>query len=277
MTHQDQDSDKENPSSTRWHGVVSPKLRAPLQLRSGMKDKMTALLLAKRDEDEITYDDDDVRFGNSAGHSFMADIDKMKQDIAEMKRENNEMKWENDKMKRENDKMKQGNDEMKRDISDLKREGLKIRRAILDTFSPGGRDKKMVDERNAVAHGGNIRLDVDAIMEMEGISTNIADGWKQAFLTIYEIKYPFLYQHLASLDRNSSELFDIRATVKLLDRWGVSSQEQVKEDITQDCNFCLSTWERWCETGTLADRKPSLSGNFNHRAAKAKTAYMVNY
>jgi hypothetical protein len=213
-----------------------------------MKNKMTALLLAKRDKDEITYDDDDFRFGNRAGHSFMEDIDEMKRDIADPK----------------------GKIRM---LQPYQENGLKIRKAILDAFSPGGRDKKIVGERNTVAHGGNIRADVDVITEMEGISTNVADRWKQAFLTIYEINYSFLYQNLAGLDGISSELFDIRATVKLLDTWSVPSREQVKENIIQDCNFCLSTWERWCETGTLADRQPSLSGNFNHHAAKAKTAY----
>ncbi|PGH23895.1 hypothetical protein AJ80_01957 [Polytolypa hystricis UAMH7299] len=225
---------------------------------------MASMLLETGDGDEITYDDgdDNCQFGNSAGHSLKDDIYEMKRDVARLKYNIADLNCNIANLNRENQSLKP-----------YLETGLKIRKEIQDTFSPGGHDKKIVVERRPAAHGGNIHVDVDAITEMEEISTNITDGWKQAFLKIYEIDYSFLHQNLPHLDMENLELFKIRASVKLLDTWSVPSREQAKKAIIQDCIFCLRIWEKWCETGMLTGRKPSLSGDFNHCVAKAKTAY----
>ncbi|KAK2810422.1 hypothetical protein FQN50_002911 [Emmonsiellopsis sp. PD_5] len=248
------------------HGLISRRLRGPLHPTNEAKDKMTNMLFAKRADEEITYDDDDAQFGNPAGHSLLGKMDKMEKDFQAFKAAT-------EQKEKDHQAFREATEQKFQMLTPAYESGLKIRQAVLDGFFSDGRDKSFLAERNAVAHGGNILADVHVIKETEEINHDLAERWKRTFSTMYEIDFEFLRQNLAALDRECSELFDIRTNVKLLDMWDAPGRAQAKKDIIQDCNFCLDKWEKWCGAGMLTEMQPKLSGDFNHCLAKAKNAY----
>ncbi|KAK2804938.1 hypothetical protein FQN50_006448 [Emmonsiellopsis sp. PD_5] len=75
-------------------------------------------------------------------------------------------------------------------------------------------DKAITIERNDVAHGGNLRADIDAISDMESMNGALAASWKLAFEKLYDAEYSFLKEHENKLDANIVELFNIYASVR---------------------------------------------------------------
>ncbi|KAK2786193.1 hypothetical protein FQN52_007939 [Onygenales sp. PD_12] len=206
---------------------------------------MTTKSLAEREEDMITYDDE----------STLDVIKKLKNDVLELER------------RAEN-------------LQPYKESVWKIRKVILDSVASDKPDKAVIIKRNGVAHGGNIRADLEAIDDMGWISTTIADGWKIAFQKLYDVDYGFLKEHSNVLDTDIAELYNIYASVHSLDSWSTPSQEDIKEQVeetkewvTAECKFCCTTWKIWCEGGMPEASRPSRWEWFNHRVTTIKQAY----
>ncbi|PGH07105.1 hypothetical protein AJ79_06384 [Helicocarpus griseus UAMH5409] len=196
-------------------------------------------------------EDDALQFGNAGGLSLMQRLSQTERDFRDNKVRMKIFEDENEERKKKNDYMKKDTEE------------LKVKIQIFE---------ESWKETNTSIHGGNIRIDFMIIAEAEDLTTTVADDHKRAFSVIYEIDYTFPYKKREKLAL-LSDLFDIRANVKLLDAWSSEKLATVKQGIIEDCDFCIGLWKKWCEVGSSAETRPGLSGGFDFRVARARSIY----
>lgn len=119
-----------------------------------------------------------------------------------------------------------------------------IRSATLDEWAglPKRADQRL-PERNMVAHGGRIMLDVDAIQTHEAHQPERATAWKEAFKKKYGLPYEWVLPGLHSIPDPIITTMDRRASVCVMRHW------QQKTDLQKDMIRCANSiniawWER---------------------------------
>ena len=119
-----------------------------------------------------------------------------------------------------------------------------IRAAALDEWAglPNQTDYRL-PERNIVAHGGRLRLDVDTIQSLEPLQPERISAWKNAFKTQYGLPYHWVVPELDSIPEQVITVMDRRASAHIMRHW------QKKTDLQSDVLRCaneinVAWWER---------------------------------
>ena len=62
----------------------------------------------------------------------------------------------------------------------------------------------LIEQRNSIAHGGDVRTDVEVITEIEPDSREVAERWKRSFEGVYFNRFEAIRNVLPVMRRKSS-------------------------------------------------------------------------
>jgi hypothetical protein len=164
---------------------------------------------------------------------------------------------------------------------------LTVRSAILDQETGIGEFKPKC---NAIAHGGNVIVDLEAINHIS-VDPSTAARWRTSFTTYYKVPYTFVKDHLPQAPREVIESLNLRMDIKVLHMWS-DPQKQFPNLTGTDIKFirdkraqvekaCDAVIDEWYKS--LLDRKPvwlaspKMEASFRHIASIRKECSPIFY
>ncbi|KAK2756694.1 hypothetical protein FQN54_005140 [Arachnomyces sp. PD_36] len=143
-----------------------------------------------------------------------------------------------------------------RTLKDMGREIRALRTRVLDDWAQYDSDITEIDQRNDVAHGGNIKVDIKVIELMHKAFPPRADQWKRGFVDRYGIPFDtFKEIDIDDFPERLEQVLNTRATVLTMKRWNpeLKKSPKVAEEIRASKNEILSNCEtiihRWRTKG----------------------------
>jgi hypothetical protein len=140
--------------------------------------------------DDLTMDTSKSRIGNPEGIAHLSRLDSLENGIKDLQeRMAISEKDRQERVARE----KELQERMARSERILD-SVLVVRHAVLDEWAGLPRNHDEVQERNGVAHGGCMVMDIEAILLMFQVQQERATQWEEAFLTHYGVSWSDVFK-----------------------------------------------------------------------------------
>lgn len=111
-------------------------------------------------------------------------------------------------------------------------------------------DREFQTRRHEIAHGGNVLLDCQVLASLQNDRSNKLWFSEQNFEKMYGRPYNRLCQLVRRASPTVIKLYDIRANVRILDRWTMPKTENMQaraKDIGKLCSQSIGRWEEWIQ------------------------------
>ncbi|KAN0078932.1 hypothetical protein V8E54_005445 [Elaphomyces granulatus] len=126
---------------------------------------------------------------------------------------------------------------------------VRMRRMILDSESDlrvATGDRRV---RNALAHGGNLLADMEAIKSIETSDPERFCTWNQAFFNLYNLDFDMDNPRLQNSNTHLIDICNMMATIRLVTPWSdVSDSDPEKNLCLGLCAGLISGWRDTVET-----------------------------
>ncbi|KAJ5406116.1 hypothetical protein N7465_007400 [Penicillium sp. CMV-2018d] len=177
--------------------------------------------------DDLTIDTSKSRIGNPEGHALLSRLDSIANDIKDLQGR----ATRSERLLERSDRL----------LDSL----LVVRHGVLDEWAGQPRVQDEVQERNGVAHGGCIIMDIEVILSMFQDEPERATRWEEAFLTHYGVSWQKVASSKNDLKAGSrmAKIFDIYADSKSLHRYQKGHNTQRKDEVVRLCEEWIAKWK----------------------------------
>lgn len=181
---------------------------------------------------------------NNAGMELFCDLNNMKNLALQSEASIKELQ-ESVKELRESVKSLQESNEDLRESNDILLSAHKrLRITTLDEWSQVNPSSAERDERNAVAHGGDVKTDITVIRDMERIRPDRAARWKRVFKANYEMSFDKCVGKncLKDADGRVIEMLNMLANVRVLNKWNQDEMAERRGHIIRNSVDIVTEW-----------------------------------
>ncbi|KAN0072143.1 hypothetical protein V8E54_009872 [Elaphomyces granulatus] len=135
-----------------------------------------------------------------------------------------------------------------------------IRRGLLEAQSEYALAKKFVQDRNAVAHGGDVRSDAEVIGQIENTYPERVGNWKWSFHDIYGMSYESTCPVLPTAPMEIIRTFNIHGDTKL--HRNQPNKTKIPDDVRQKLmDESQTIINEWITSQTLNDNLKARCDN----------------